>query len=100
MLEDSKELEHAYAKAARHGSTEPPASAEAEVGYHYIAFVKSQHDNHIYQLDGDRSQPIDVGHVAEDDVLAPICLDVIRRMMSEDENVNFSLMALVEGRFM
>ena len=98
-LEDSKELEAAYSGVARKGDTEAPANAEDEVDYHYVAFVKSPKSNHLYQLDGDRKQPIDLGALASDeDVLSEKCLSVIRGMIaSEDNNPNFSLMALVEG---
>lgn len=97
-LEESAEIEHAYAEVARKGDTEAPDSAEDEVDYHYICFVKSRQDGRLYQLDGDRKRPIDLGPLATDeDVLSNQCLDVIRGMMqSEVDNVNFSLMALVE----
>jgi ubiquitin carboxyl-terminal hydrolase L3 len=96
-LEADSALEKAYAQVARNGNTEAPARAEDEVGYHYICFVKSHENDHVYQLDGDRKQPIDLGAVAVDeDVLSDKCLNVIRGMIaSEEGNVNFSLMALV-----
>ena len=91
-------LERAYAGVANKGDTEAPLNAEEEVDYHYIAFVKSAQDSHLYQLDGDRKRPIDLGVLtADEDVLSEKCLGVIRGMMaSEAENPNFSLMALVE----
>ncbi|KAI4660062.1 uncharacterized protein J4E79_005865 [Alternaria viburni] len=97
-LEKNDGLERAYAGVASMGDTEAPLNAEDEVDYHYIAFVKSSEDNHLYQLDGDRKRPIDLGPLTTDeDVLTEKCLGVIRGMMaSEDENPNFSLMALVE----
>jgi ubiquitin carboxyl-terminal hydrolase L3 len=97
-LEDSKELEVAYAGVARKGDTEAPANAEDEVDYHYIAFVKSPQSNHLYQLNGVHKQPMDLGTLApEEDVLSDKCLDVIRSMIaSEENNLGFSLMALVE----
>ncbi|KAI4639615.1 hypothetical protein J4E93_008967 [Alternaria ventricosa] len=97
-LEKNDGLERAYAGVASKGDTEAPLNAEDEVDYHYIAFVKSAKDNHLYQLDGDRKRPIDLGALTtHEDVLSERCLGVIRDMMaSEDENPNFSLMALVE----
>lgn len=82
---------------ARIGDTEAPANAQDEVDYHYICFIKSHENGHVYQLDGDRKQPIDLGPMAVDeDVLSDKCLDVIRSMIaSEEGNMNFSLMALV-----
>ena len=96
--EDSTELETSYASVACKGNTEAPSSAEEEVDYHYIAFVKCKND-HLYQLDGDRKRPIDLGQLtADEDVLAERCLIAIRSMMAlEADNVNFSLMALVEA---
>jgi ubiquitin carboxyl-terminal hydrolase L3 len=94
-LENSQELERAYDEVAQKGDTAPPASAEDEVDFHYIAFVKSHINGHLYQLDGDRRRPIKLAPLQEgEDVLSEKCLEVIRGMMIED-NVNFSLMALV-----
>jgi ubiquitin carboxyl-terminal hydrolase L3 len=97
-LEDSKELEAAYAGVARKGDTEAPANAEDEVDYHYVAFVKSPQSNHLYQLNGVHEQPMDLGALApEEDVLSDKCLDVIRGMIASEENdLHFSLMALME----
>ena len=94
-LENNQALERVYAEVAQKGDTAPPANAEDEVDFHYIAFVKSHINNHLYQLDGDRKRPIKLAALREgEDVLSEQCLDVIRGMMYED-NVNFSLMALV-----
>ena len=52
----------------------------------------------MYELDGDRKGPIDRGLVlkAEEDVLRPGGLDVIRQYIErEGSNPSFSLMALV-----
>ncbi|CAO2649684.1 Nn.00g009760.m01.CDS01 [Neocucurbitaria sp. VM-36] len=102
VLENSEELELAYAEVANEGDTEAPINAEDEVDFHYITFVKSHRNNRLYQLDGDRRRPIDLGPLAVDeDVLSDRCLKVIRGMMaSESNNPNFSLMALVEERDM
>lgn len=98
-LEDNEHLEKAYAEAATKGSTDAPNNAEDDVDYHYIAFVKSPQSGHLYQLDGDRKRPIELGVLlADEDVLGETCLNVIRKMVAlEVDNVNFSLMALVEG---
>jgi ubiquitin carboxyl-terminal hydrolase L3 len=96
-LEADSALEKAYAEVARSGDTEAPASAEDYVPYHYVCFVKSQDNGNLYQLDGDRKGPIDLGPMAVDeDVLADKCLKVIRDMIaSEEGDPHFSLMALV-----
>ncbi|KAF1846086.1 ubiquitin carboxyl-terminal hydrolase, family 1 [Cucurbitaria berberidis CBS 394.84] len=98
MLEHSEELELAYAEVATKGDTEAPAHAEDEVDFHYITLVKSHTNSHLYQLDGDRKRPVDHGPMAvHEDVLSDKSLDIIRSMMaSEGNNLNFSLMALVE----
>lgn len=98
-LENNEHLEKAYAEAAAKGNTDAPINAEDEVDYHYIAFVKSSKSGHVYQLDGDRKRPIDLGALpADEDVLGETCLGVIRKMVAlEVNNVNFSLMALVDS---
>ena len=98
-MEENEGLEGAYAGVARKGDTEAPANPEDEVDYHYIAFVKSPKSKHLYQLNGVRKQPVDLGALApQEDVLSDRCLDVIRGMMANEENnPNFSLMALVES---
>ncbi|USP76366.1 RING-6 protein [Curvularia clavata] len=98
-LENNGPLEKAYAEAATKGSTDAPINAEDEVDYHYIAFVKSSKSDRLYQLDGDRKRPIELGALpVDEDVLGETCLNVIRKMVAlEVDNVNFSLMALVEG---
>lgn len=98
ILEDSDELEKAYAAVARKGDTEAPANAEDEVDYHYKAFVKSSKNGHLYQLDGVRKRPIDHGEMAaDDDVLSRHCLQVIQGLVTAaGDDVHFSLMALVE----
>ncbi|KAF2124507.1 ubiquitin C-terminal hydrolase L3 [Dothidotthia symphoricarpi CBS 119687] len=100
VLEDSQDLEHAYAEVARKGDTEAPVNPEDEVDFHYVAFVKSDANSHLYQLDGDRKRPIDLGLLdADADALSDKCLDVIRRMITgERGNLNFSLMALVSDQ--
>jgi len=98
VLENSTELEDAYAKVARQGSSRVPDHAEDEVDFHYICFVKSQNDGRLYELDGDRRGPLDRGLVLEpgEDVLAPGGVNVIRGYMERERgNTNFSLMALV-----
>ena len=97
VLENDEELEQAYAEVANKGNTEAPANAEDEVDFHYIAFVKSHVNGHLYQLDGDRTRPIELALLEDgEDVLSEKCLAVIRAMMTEQgDNLNFSLMALV-----
>ena len=98
VLEKSAQLESAYADAATQGTSSIPDGAEDEVDFHYVCFVKSHKSGRLYELDGDRKGPIDRGLVlkAEEDVLHPDCLAVIRQYINlEESNPNFSLMALV-----
>lgn len=96
-LENDQDLERAYAEVAQKGATEAPANPEDEVNFHYIAFVKSHINAHLYQLDGDRKRPIQLALLEEgEDVLSDKCLTVIRGMMDKGgDSLNFSLMALV-----
>lgn len=96
-IEDNEELERIYADAAQEGDSYA-TSPELEVDRHYICFIKSHENGHVYQLDGDRQGPIDLGEAsATEDVLSDMCLDVIRDMIaSEGGNLNFGLMALVK----
>jgi ubiquitin carboxyl-terminal hydrolase L3 len=100
VLEDSASLEAAHGAVAVKGDSEVPQSAEDEVDFHYICFVKSKANGHLYELDGDRKGPLDRGLVdsaAPDGVLGPEAFDVIRQFMSLEQkgNINFNLMALV-----
>jgi ubiquitin carboxyl-terminal hydrolase L3 len=98
VLENNKELEEAYASVARKGDTQAPTNPEDAVEFHYICFVRSSKDGHLYQMDGDRKRPIDLGALAaEEDVLSDTCLAVIRQMVQESNRggLNFSLIALV-----
>ncbi|KAF2795230.1 ubiquitin carboxyl-terminal hydrolase, family 1, partial [Melanomma pulvis-pyrius CBS 109.77] len=96
-LEGSKELESVYASVASKGSTDAP-DAESHVNHHYIGFVKSHKDGHVYHLDGDRKRPVDLGPLgADEDVLGEKAFAVVRDMIASEggQNLGFSLMALV-----
>ncbi|KAF7319287.1 Ubiquitin carboxyl-terminal hydrolase [Mycena chlorophos] len=57
-LESSQAIADAHRHAATQGSTAVP-DAEDEVDFHYVCFVKSPKDGHIYELDGDRNGFVD-----------------------------------------
>ncbi|KAF2265531.1 ubiquitin carboxyl-terminal hydrolase, family 1 [Lojkania enalia] len=100
-LEDSRELESSYESVASQGDTDAPDDPEDEVDFHYICFVKSHKNGHLFQLDGDRKRPIDLGPAGiGDDVLSESVVGVIRSMIESEggENINFSLMALVNAQ--
>ncbi|KAJ9666301.1 ubiquitinyl hydrolase 1 [Coniosporium apollinis] len=98
VLEDSDELEAAYKAVALQGDSEVPTDPEAEVDFHYVCFVKSDADSHIYELDGDRKGPVDRGSIGtNEDLLSERGLEVVKQFIEREEgqNLNFSLMALV-----
>ncbi|KAM7193078.1 putative ubiquitin carboxyl-terminal hydrolase 1 [Naviculisporaceae sp. PSN 640] len=97
LLELSDELEQAHAAAAQGGDSAVPLNAEDEVDFHYVCFVRSDKDGHIYELDGDSKGPIDTGILTDVcDLLAPEPLSLVKRYLDQEEdNVNFNLMALV-----
>ncbi|KAG8909395.1 ubiquitinyl hydrolase 1 [Tulasnella sp. 408] len=97
-LEDSDDLEKAHAAAAQKGDSAVPEDPEDEVDYHYICFVKSNKNGHLYQLDGDRKGPVDLEiSLAEgEDLMEKKVLDILRGFIygEDGDNQNFSLMAL------
>lgn len=101
-LENSSELERIHATAALQGDTEPPADAEEEVDFHFICFVLSQSDGHVYELDGDRKGPVDHGPIlkADEDLVGKGSLNLVRSYIEREDGLDdrFSLMALVDGR--
>jgi ubiquitin carboxyl-terminal hydrolase L3 len=99
ILETSKELEQAYELVAREGSSVAPDDAEDEVDYHYVCLVRSHRNGRLYELDGDRSGPIDRGDVRGpgDDLIAAGGLRVVQEYIERGKgNSNFNLMALVQ----
>lgn len=78
-----------------------PESAEDEVAYHYICFVPSAKNGHLYEMDGDCKGPVDRGDVLGPtrDLLDESSLNVVREFMAREggDDIGFSLMALVEN---
>lgn len=96
MLEDDAELESAYRMVALQGDSEVPQNPEDEVDFHYVCFVRSHRDGHLYEMDGDREGPVDRGSLAaEEDVLAERSLNVIRDFMKREDGLNASFNLLV-----
>lgn len=81
------------------GDSTVPDNAEDEVDFHYVCFVKSHKNGHLYLMDGDRKGPIDRGPLLapQEDVLAEGGLSVIREFIRREKggNPQFSLLALV-----
>ncbi len=73
-------------------------NAEDEVDYHYVCFAKSNKDGHLYELDGDKKGPIDLGPMnRDDDLLVLKALQAVRSYITAGKagKAGFSLMALV-----
>ncbi|KIP12846.1 hypothetical protein PHLGIDRAFT_17540 [Phlebiopsis gigantea 11061_1 CR5-6] len=102
VLEGSPELEKIHTAAALKGDTAPPEHEDDEVDGHYICFVRSQKDGHVYLLDGDRKGPLDLGIALKEgeDMLSEGALEAVRSQirLEDGANVNFNLMALVEAQ--
>lgn len=94
-LEDDQALEDAHNTIATRGQTRAP-DAQDEVDHHYLCFVRSHRGNRrLYQLDGDRKGPIDLGEVPADaDVLSGEVLAVVKEFLSSRPDEGFSLLAL------
>jgi ubiquitin carboxyl-terminal hydrolase L3 len=100
LLYNSKALEHAHANAASQGQSSAP-DAEDAIDLHYVCFVKSPTTNHLWELDGRRKGPINLGVLgAEDDVLSEKALELgVRRFIKREEEagggeLRFSLVTL------
>lgn len=97
-LENSNDLETAHADAAKQGDS-PVPTAEDEVEFHYVCFVQSNKNGHLYEMDGGKKGPVDRGHVLDEDgdVLGQGGLNLVKEFIQREKgkNLNFSLMALV-----
>jgi ubiquitin carboxyl-terminal hydrolase L3 len=96
-LEESDELEAAHKSAATQGDSAVP-NAEDDVELHYVCFVKSNKDHHLYELDGRRKGPLDRGDIGEDgDVLCEKAAAVVQSFIDREKQsgrLDFSLVAL------
>ena len=96
-IEDNTELEAAHKAAASVGDSAVPA-AEDEVELHYVAFVKSEKDQHLYELDGRRKGPVDRGLLEKgEDVLCEKATGVVQAFIDREKasgRLEFSLVAL------
>lgn len=67
--------------------------------FHYICYIRSEKDCHVYELDGDRKGPHDTGLVLAEgqDIVCEEALALVRKYVADaGGNVNFSLLALVK----
>ncbi|KAJ7173079.1 hypothetical protein C8R43DRAFT_944115 [Mycena crocata] len=88
-LEASVGIADAYRAVAMQGGT-PVPRAEDEVDFHYVCFVKSPLDGHLYEMDGDRNGPLDRG----DGEILSGGLELAKSFIQQG-NARFQLMALV-----
>jgi len=101
MLYHNEAFEAAHASVAALGDTTPPGEGSTEhAGQHFVAFVRGD-DGHLWELEGDRSGPLDRGLLAEgEDVLSPAALDRgFRRVIKLEQgaggkDLRFSCIAL------
>lgn len=92
-LEQNIQLDENYGSQ---GQTEAP-EAEESVEYHFITFARGS-DGHLYELDGRRTGPVDLGEAHETHIVVePALIEKIQFYMDntdEDQRNNFALMAL------
>ncbi|RCK56560.1 Ubiquitin carboxyl-terminal hydrolase YUH1 [Candida viswanathii] len=79
------------------GQTEAPAASES-VDLHFITFIKGK-DNHLYELDGRRNGPIDLGEsVDESNIIKdPLLTEKIQFYIDNADEANrnnFAIMAI------
>ncbi|KAK1834281.1 putative ubiquitin carboxyl-terminal hydrolase [Podospora conica] len=84
VLEQDEQLAATYKAVALKGDSEAPANPEDEVDFHYVCFVKSRKNGHLYELDGDRKGPIDRGPLDNDEYLlseSGRCLKIVNEFI-------------------
>jgi ubiquitin carboxyl-terminal hydrolase L3 len=102
LLEETEALETAHQEAAQTGDTAAPA-AEEKVDLHFVCFVKSEKTGHLFEMDGRRKGPIDLGPLdADEDMLSPPALEKgVKAFLQREEqagggDLRFALLALAE----
>ncbi|KAI0188090.1 ubiquitin C-terminal hydrolase L3 [Astrocystis sublimbata] len=98
-LEADEQLAAAHASVASRGSTAPPEDITEEVPFAYMTFVMSRKSGRLYQLEGCRRGPVDLGCVLgeDEDMLSKRALDAVNKFVQEAGRgieVGYSAMAL------
>ncbi|KAI1337645.1 ubiquitin C-terminal hydrolase L3 [Xylariaceae sp. FL0016] len=97
-LEQDADLATKYKAVSVRGDSAPP-EPEIEADYAYMCFVKSNKNGHLYQLEGCRKGPIDLGPLGPgEDVLSDAPLRIIKDFGKlESGDIGFNLMALTRN---
>ncbi|TRX97311.1 hypothetical protein FHL15_001589 [Xylaria flabelliformis] len=84
-LESDEQLEAAHASVASRGSTAPPEDITKHALFAYMTFVKSRKSGRLYQLEGCRKGPVDLGCVLseDEDMLSEKALNAVRKFVEE-----------------
>ncbi|KAI1751153.1 ubiquitin C-terminal hydrolase L3 [Xylaria castorea] len=98
-LESDEQLAAAHASVASRGSTAPPEDITKEALSAYMTFVKSRKSGRLYQLEGCRKGPVDLGCVLgeDEDMLSEKALNAVGKFVEEagkGVTVGYSAMAL------
>eukprot|EP01100_Stratorugosa_tubuloviscum_P007612 TRINITY_DN314_c0_g2_i1.p1 TRINITY_DN314_c0_g2~~TRINITY_DN314_c0_g2_i1.p1 ORF type:complete len:235 (+),score=113.70 TRINITY_DN314_c0_g2_i1:141-845(+) len=91
-LEQAEAVEEVHSEVAQQGQTRAP-SATANVECHFICFTKVE--NHLYELDGGKSRPLNHGPTTDENFLKD-AINVIKRnyIANNPDNPNFSVLTL------
>ncbi|KAJ7701934.1 hypothetical protein B0H17DRAFT_976377 [Mycena rosella] len=99
-LKNSEGIAQVYNRAAERGSS-PLLHAEDDVPGHYVCFVRSPNDGHIYELDGGKNGPVDHDKFLDGDRdMVSGGLKLVRDFVEsrlDPANPHFHLMALVSS---
>ncbi len=89
-----EELEVANAEVTMQRDSSVPNNAEDEVDFHYLRFLKSHNNDHLYEIDGDRKGAIDRGPslTPDEHILAEGGLSLINEFIQREKSgdPNFS----------
>jgi ubiquitin carboxyl-terminal hydrolase L3 len=99
LIEESEQIETAYANAALEGSTKAPDATE-EVECHYICFTKAS-GSALWLLDGDRDGPLESTETLglDGNLLEGAGLALVQKFINDHishDSSNVGIMALVQ----
>ncbi|OJI97105.1 hypothetical protein ASPVEDRAFT_873227 [Aspergillus versicolor CBS 583.65] len=87
VIEEDVDLDAVYKSVAQQGDSEVPESPEHVVDFHYVYLVKSHTNGQLYELGGDKQEPVDMGALGSDeDVLSVAGLGVFEGLSSGKES--------------